>query len=138
MAVIEMNWRPSHRDLRVFAVVQMIVAATGAWWLHKHWGWDLPAAGLMGVSVALLALGMFQPGRLQPLFVVWMLAAFPIGWVMSHLLLAIVYYGVVTPIGLLLRLSGRDTLQQQSRSNTDTFWIARPAPPESSRYFRQF
>lgn len=138
MAVIEMNWRPSHRDLRVFALVQLIAAGVGAWLLHKHWGWDVPAIAVMVIAVTLLGVGMAQPERLQSLFVIWMLAAFPLGWVMSHLMLAIVYYGVVTPIGLMLRLAGRDSLQQRSRSDATTFWIERPAPPESSRYFRQF
>jgi saxitoxin biosynthesis operon SxtJ-like protein len=138
MAVIEMNWRPSHRDLQVFAVVQLIVATVVAWLLHRRLGWDAAAIGLMAASLAGVGAGLASPRLLRPLFVAWMLAAFPIGWVMSHVLLASVYYGVVTPIGFALRLCGRDALQLTRRPDANTFWVVRPEPPEPPRYFQQF
>lgn len=138
MAVIEMNWRPSNRDLRVFAVVQLIVAFVAAWLLHRRWHWDSVAFGLVVVSLGGLVVGMMTPQVLRLPFVAWMLAAFPIGWVMSHVLLGIVYYGVVTPIGLILRLRGRDSLQLKPRADVSTYWIVRPKTSDPSRYFRQF
>ena len=111
MAIIEINWRPSNRDLRMFAVVQLVVAAVCAWLLHRRLGWDAAAIGLIGLSLAGTVAGLVSPQLLRPLFVLWMVAAFPVGWVMSHLMLAVVYYGVVTPIGFALRLRGRDALQ---------------------------
>ncbi len=138
MAIIEINWQPSHRDLRVFAIVQLIVAGAGAWLLHRRLGWDLAAMVLIALSLVLLVAGFVRPRILQPLFVAWMVAAFPIGWVMSHLLLAVVYFGIVTPIGFLLRLRGRDALQLKPDDNSTSYWNARPASPDSSQYFRQF
>jgi len=138
MAVIEMNWRPSDRELRVFAAVQLLVASVAAWLLYRRLGWDAAAIGLMTASLAGTVAGLASPQLLRPLFVVWMLAAFPLGWVMSHLLLASVYYGVVTPIGLALRLSGRDPLGLKRQPDATTFWVVRPEPRESKEYFRQF
>ncbi|MDB5346460.1 MAG: hypothetical protein JWP89_4837 [Schlesneria sp.] len=138
MAVIEINWRPSDRDLRLFAVVQWFVAAAAAWLLHKKFGWDIAAIALLVASSAGLVGGLLVPLILRPLFIAWMVAAFPIGWVMSHLVLAIVYYTVITPIGFALRLAGRDTLQRNATPDATTYWTARPQPRESSRYFRQF
>jgi len=138
MALIEMNWRPSDRDLRVFALVQFIAAAIIAWWLHQRLGWDATAIGLAGASLIGIAFGLAFPQFLRPLFVGWMLAAFPIGWVMSHVLLAFIYYGVVTPIGFALRLSGRDPLRLKRQPKADTFWVVRPEPPKPPRYFQQF
>lgn len=138
MAVIEMNWQPSSRDLRVFAFVQLIVAAVGAWLLHRRLEWDLAALALLGLSLILLVAGLVRPQILQPLFVGWMLAAFPIGWVMSHLLLAVVYFGIVTPIGVLLRWRGRDALQLKPDESQSSYWNVRPVPPAPSQYFRQF
>jgi Saxitoxin biosynthesis operon protein SxtJ len=138
MAVIEMNWRPSNRDLRVFAVVQLIVAGVVGWLLHRRLGWDAAAIAVAGSSCAATVVGFVSPQILRPLFVAWMLAAFPLGWLMSHLLLACVYYGVVTPIGFALRLSGRDSLQLRSKPDIGTYWVTRPESPDSSRYFRQF
>jgi hypothetical protein len=137
MAVIEINWKPSDRDLRWFAVVQLVVAVA-AWLLHRRFGWDVAATSLLVASSAGLVGGLLAPLILRPLFIAWMVAAFPIGWLMSHLVLAIVYYTVITPIGFALRLAGRDTLRRNATSDATTYWIARPQPPESSRYFRQF
>lgn len=138
MALLEMNWRPSDRDLRLFSVVQFAMAAVAAWLIHRRLGWSGVAVILIAASLVGLVIGLLSPQRLRMLFVLWMLAAYPIGWVMSHVLLAIVYFGVVTPIGLCLRLRGRDSLQLKPRNNAESYWIARPAPPESARYFRQF
>ena len=138
MAVIEMNWRPSPRELRVFAVVQLVAAAVIAWLLHRRLDWDTTAIGLIGTSLIALAVGMASPAVLRPLFVAWMLAAFPLGWVMSHVMLASVYYFVLTPIGLLLRLGGRDSLQLKQRPDANTFWVERKQPAKPSRYFQQF
>lgn len=138
MAVLEINWRPSNRDLRIFAGVQWIVAALAAWLVHRKLGWDTAAWTLVAASSIGLIAGLASPQILRPLFVAWMVAAFPIGWVMSHVVLAIVYYGVVTPIGIALRLAGRETLQRKSRPEATTYWVTRPEPPEPSRYFRQF
>lgn len=138
MAVIEMNWTPSNRDLRVFAVVQLIAASAVAWLVHKRLGWDSVAIGVAAISVVGMIAGMASPQWLRPLFVGWMLAAYPLGWVMSHVLVAIVFYGVVTPIGLLLRATGRDALQLSPQPGADTYWSVRPKQSDTARYFRQF
>jgi len=138
MAVIEINWRPSSRDLRMFAVVQLIVTAIGAWLLHRRFGWDAVAIGLMGLAMVGLVAGLWSPQRIRPLYLAWMLVGFPIGWVNAHLLLAVIYYCIFTPIGFLLKLSGRDPLQLKPRPDAMTYWSVRPEPPESTRYFRQF
>ena len=138
MAIIEINWRPSNRDLRMFAIVQLVVAAVCAWLMYRRLGWDAAAIGLTGVSLVGTVAGLVSPQLLRPLFVLWMVVAFPVGWVMSHVMLAVVYYGVVTPIGFALRLRGRDALQLKTRPEATTYWSARPPAPEPTRYFRQF
>ena len=138
MAVIEINWHPSDRELRLFAAVQMVVVTVSAWLLHRRFGWDVAAASLLLASSAWLIAGLIVPQWMRPFFIAWMVAAFPIGWLTSHVVLAIVYFAVITPIGFALRLAGRDTLQRNARPEDTTYWISRPQPPESSRYFRPF
>ncbi len=138
MAVIEINWKPSHRDLRLFAVVQLVVAFIAAWLIQRRYGADALAMVLCVVSLAVLVTGLISPQLVRPLFLAWMIAAFPIGWVMSHVVLAVVYFAVVTPIAFALRMAGRDTLQRKPRPDATTYWIPRSTPSESNRYFRQF
>lgn len=138
MAVIEINWRPSDRELRLFAAVQLVVAFMAAWLIYRKYGTDALAIVMCVVSSAILVTSLISPRLVRPLFLAWMITAFPIGWVMSHVLLAIVYYAVVTPIAFALRMAGRDTLQRKPRPDAATYWTPRPTPPESNRYFRQF
>ena len=137
MAVVEMNWRPGRQDLRLFAVVLWIVAAGLAWVCDRR-GNDLAAAAIVACSTVVLVAGMMRPPLLHWPFVLWMLLAFPLGWVMAHVLLGVVYFGVITPIALVSRLAGRDPLQLKPRRNADSYWINRPPAPKPSRYFRQF
>jgi hypothetical protein len=64
--------------------------------------------------------------------------AWPIGWAVSHLLLAGVFYLLIAPLGLAIRLSGRDKLQMRPEPSAATYWTPRPPAPPADRYFRQF
>jgi hypothetical protein len=67
-----------------------------------------------------------------------MYAAFPIGWLVSHALLAIIYYLVITPIGLVMRGLGKDPIQKRFDPTRKSYWVKREATRDRSRYFRQF
>ena len=74
----------------------------------------LAVAGTLG-AFGLLAAAIIwaSPGAGRRLYVGWMLAAQPIGWTISHLVLGAVYYLVLTPIGLIMRLLRRDPMQRR-------------------------
>ena len=65
-------------------------------------------------------------------------AAFPVGFVVSHVVMVLVYYGVVTPIGLVMRLLGHDPMHRGFDRDAATYWVERPAVHDPKRYFRQF
>ena len=67
-----------------------------------------------------------------------MLAAVPIGWTLSHLVLGAVYYGVFTPIGLVMRLLGHDPLERRFDPTATSYWIERTDRSDPARHFRQF
>jgi len=96
------------------------------------------ASGLwaVGVLAAAMALISLEAGR--RLYVGWMLAAVPIGWTLSHLVLAAVYYVVLTPIGLIMRASGKDPMHRGFDREARTYWIERKRRDDPTRHFRQF
>ena len=67
-----------------------------------------------------------------------MYAALPIGWTVSHLMRGVVYFAVVTPIGLLSRLVRGDTLHRRPDRNARSYWIERRRRNGTGRYLRQF
>jgi hypothetical protein len=82
-------------------------------------------------------LGLLRPSLLRPVFVGWMVLAFPIGWLVSHLLLGLLFFGVFTPVGLLLRTLGKDSLRLQ-RGNAASSWQDRTQETDLKRYLRQY
>ncbi len=65
--------------------------------------------------------------------------AFPIGWLVSQVVMVGMYYGVLTPLGLALRATGRDPLAlKRSDPPRDSYWESKPTPEDPRRYFRQY
>jgi hypothetical protein len=96
----------------------------------------MPVAILgLGVAAGLLILAAPQVGR--RVYTGWMLAAVPIGWTITHVVLGLVYYLVVTPVGLLMRLVGYDPMHRRLDPQAATYWQDHPGPQAPARYFRQ-
>jgi Saxitoxin biosynthesis operon protein SxtJ len=129
--------RPTHRVLRQFAaawLVFFLALALNQWLRHRH-----PTLGMILSAVALLGLaGLFKPPAVRWLFVGATVVTFPIGWVVSHILLGAMFYLVFTPLALVFRWRGRDELQLRRRREKSSFWVTRADPPEAGRYLKQF
>jgi hypothetical protein len=148
MAFIEINWHPDRRRLRGFGLAALVAfAALGAWvWVrHSILGFAIgdgaakTAAGLLwDAAGACGVLAAVAPACLRPLYVVLSLLGAPIGFVVSYVILAIIYYGILTPIGLVMRLVGRDPLHRKFDRSAGTYWVRRPQAADARRYFRQF
>jgi hypothetical protein len=93
---------------------------------------------LAGFGTVIGIVGLVRPALVRWIFVTWMIVAFPIGWAVSHLLLAITFYGLFLPIGIVFRLMGRDPLTLRPRRDQPTCWVPKPTPQDVGRYFRQF
>ena len=137
--MITINWNPSSRELRWFAGMLIVFFAVIAGMWRVRSGQVTGPAILFGVTSLIGLLGLAVPQAIRWVFVGWMVAVWPIGWVVSHLLLAVIFFGVIMPIGLILRACGRDPMQKKIDRSATTYWIARPTEPtDSQRYFRQF
>jgi hypothetical protein len=67
-----------------------------------------------------------------------MVMAFPIGWTISQFILALMFYRLFTPIGLVFRLLGRDALHRVRQPGLDSYWSPKATPADPRRYFKQF
>ncbi len=137
MGMVELNLDPTARQLRVFGVAFLIfsVIVGIALWMQSG---DLPKALLTWAVLSVTAVGsMVLPRWGRFLYALTTLISFPIGWVLSFLIMGVIYYLVLTPIGLLLRLAGRDALRLRKRDEVSC-WSDRPPAGEPSQYFRQY
>ncbi|MDZ7369539.1 MAG: SxtJ family membrane protein [candidate division KSB1 bacterium] len=71
----------------------------------------------------------FFPSLLKPLFSAWMILSLLLGWIMSRLLLTIVFFIVITPISFLMSLLGKDPLNRRFDKNAPTYWSTKPNDP---------
>lgn len=138
MAIVTINLKPSASDLRWFGVIfALFFAIVGGF---VRWRFGAPTAGtaiwLAAAGITLLYYTL-SPLR-RPLYLGWMYLAFPIGWVVSQVVLALVYYVVVTGTGLAMRLLGRDAMQRRFEPNTQSYWVEHRPNEDRARYFRQF
>ena len=138
MSLVPIDWSPSRKTLVEFSEFGLfflgMVAAPLAYFRDRP-----TLAGLFWVAaVAGRLLGLVRPEWLKPFYVGLMVATWPIGWVVSHLALGLLYYAVITPIGLALRLAGRDELARSLDPAATTYW--EPYDPDRglARYLRQF
>lgn len=132
----DLPFHPSIGTLRQFAGLWMLFfggSAVWRWVVH-----DEPSRGIVLALVSGVGLvGLIRPSLMRPLFVGWMVAAFPIGWVISRMMLLIVFYGVFTPMGLVFRAMGRDVLHLKRLQST-SYWISKPSASTGRSYYRQF
>jgi saxitoxin biosynthesis operon SxtJ-like protein len=80
---------------------------------------------LWSIGVLSIFLSIFIPKALKPLFVVFTKIAHIIGWVNTRIILTLIYYVVITPIGLVLRLVGKDLLDLKIEKEKESYWIER-------------
>jgi hypothetical protein len=148
MALFEINWKPPAGTLRLFGVLTgLFLAAIGAWAFFRHallaWSFDPAAAQWTGLALwsagaVMFLLAVTIPRALRPVYVLMNAAAFPIGVVVSHVILFVIYFGVFTPMGLVFRLIGRDALHRKFDPKAQTYWTAHDGHPPAKQYFRQF
>jgi len=85
--------------------------------------WALGVAAL----VAIIALG--RPTALRPVHAAWMIFARALGWVNTRILLGLVFYLVLAPLGIAMRLAGRDALRLKFDPDAPTYAVPRHARP---------
>ena len=137
MALLDVNWNPNRRELRQFALIW--IGFFGLIGVYSLWGQhSLRAAAAFWAVAAAGLVDYLRPGVFRPVYVLWMALALPIGWTISHLLLLIVYYLVLTPIGLLTRLVGYDPMERRLDRSAKSYWVAHETPTDTEQYFKQF
>jgi hypothetical protein len=139
MSMIEINWNPSRKDLRIFGIGALVASAIISAVLYFFKGIELQWISiLIAVGFAIFLSSIISVKVTRMIYLGLSLVTLPIGWVLSFIMLAVFYYLIVTPIGLIFRLTGRDPLCRKFDSTTKSYWKKRKSPDTLDRYFHQF
>ena len=139
MAVIEVNRNPTHRELNLFGFIWLgfFLLVAGGLWLKLRA--PLVPVALAAFAVLVPLLGWAAPAFMRVVYVALSYVAWPIGFMVSHVLLGAVYYLLVTPIGLIMRVVGYDPMHRRFDPEARSYWIERDRGERDARsYFRQF
>ena len=125
-------------ELRKFGITMAAaLAVIGAYLL---WRQKACYPYLFAVAALFLFAGLLVSSALKPVHRAWMTFALIMGWVMTRVVLAILFYLVITPTGLLMRLLGKDLINVKfDKGSAASYWIARQIEPrQRDDYERQF
>jgi ABC-type uncharacterized transport system permease subunit len=140
MSVITLNKDPSRKMLRQFGLIWLpLFGAMVGWMILRRTGkWNVAeGVWIVAAVLSLLSIVSLQIARLVYLGLSYL--TFPIGFVVSYVALAIVYYLVMTPLALAMRAFGRDPLRLRAEPDETSYWTPRPARGrDADRAFRQF
>lgn len=123
-------------QFRQFGLAAAVLCFTAAYWFGR--APSAPATiGLLISGLGLALVTALAPNQLRIPFVLLSSLTAPIGWVVSHAILGLIYFAVITPIGLVLRLLGRTPMDLNFEPRRSTYWKRRGAPPDAVDYLRQ-
>ena len=117
------NIKSGKKELRQFGYTMSIVLGVLGvlfLWRGKEW-----YPYFIVLSVVFLVPAIILPILLKPLQKLWMILAVLLGWFMTRIILSILFYLVITPIGFILRLCGKDFLNRSFEKYNESYWIPR-------------
>ena len=124
---------PSERSFGItFCVVFAIFAGLSFWFDGTLWPW------LGGASLGFGTIGLAWPALLAPLNKLWFKFGLLLHKVMTPLIMGILFYGLFTPVGFLMRLTGKDPMRVRSSEDVQSYWIEREPAGADNHMKNQF
>ena len=131
------NNKSAAKELRKFAII--LFCALGFFGALVLWRGGEAGLLFWGIGIAILLAGLIKPKLLVPVHKGWMGMSFLMGLLVTHLILALMYYLIFTPVGLLMKALGRDPLRLKFDQNAETYWIRKDQAEFSrEKYERMF
>ncbi|MCK6545420.1 SxtJ family membrane protein [Myxococcota bacterium] len=117
--------RDESREAKKLGIFLGVVGAALAGWFFYR-GRELAPYIFGGIAAVSLFFTLVLPGLWLKFFRGWMKAAEGISYVMTRVILSLVYFLMFTPIGLIMRITGNRTLDLKFRDGRPTYWIDKP------------
>ena len=132
---IDITDKREQRNFGLLIAVASVVIGCVRWAIHGGG----PPLTFVYVAVGFLVLGIALPRALQPVLYLWIKFALLLNWVMTRLLLTLVWYLAITPTGLFRRLFAEDPLHRKWPPDGESFWEEPDDQPDDlDSYFNQF
>ena len=125
-----MDNKNESKELRTFGLmVGGVFLILGVW--PALWRGEEPRLWALIPGIVLVVLGLSLPRSLKRAHKVWMVVGHVLGWINTRIILGIVFYGLITPMGLVMRLFGWDSMRRTLLPQANTYRIVRQPRPHS-------
>ena len=130
------NIGSSRKDLKNFAfIIGFILIVIGVFLFFRE---KDSFIYFSSIGLIFIGLGIITPAALKPIYKIWMTFAIIIGWVMTRVILSVLFYLIISTIGIFARLVGKDFLNLKSKNN-ESYWNIRNKEYEMNQdYEKQF
>ena len=123
------------KAIRNFSITFLVVlSAIGGLLLYKG---RASGYAFVGGGVLFFLLRLWAPGVLRGVYRMWMGLAVVLGYFISRIILSILFYFVLAPIGLAMRLMGKDILNQKWDKHADSYWMKRDKKPVDKKQYEK-
>ncbi|MHC4069127.1 MAG: SxtJ family membrane protein [Planctomycetota bacterium] len=139
MSLMEIKWNQSRKELRNFGRIALLATAAISVILYVFKGVAIHWVSLIfAFGFAIFVISIVSTEQARTIYLSLTLLVFPIGYVVSFIVQAIFYFLLITPLALVFRLIGRDSLRRKSDLAAKSYWIPKRPVESISRYLRQF
>ena len=137
--MIHLNRNPSPSQLRQFAWLWLPLCGLAAGAVcHWRLGAERAAIVVWGLTAVISVAAIVSRAAARVVFLGLSYVTYPVGLVTSWIVLALLYFGVMTPLALAMRAMGRDALRLRRRPGAASYWHPRSEPGDPAHPFRQF
>jgi len=137
--MITVNTNPSRRQLKQFAGIWLpLLSCLLGYIVFFKLKIEVPAAVLCVSGLSVSVFGFFYPEKIKPVFVGLMYITYPIGFIVSYIILALLFFTVLTPIALLMRLLKFDPLERSFDIPGKSYWKSIEYSDKTGQYFKQY
>ncbi|MBK8980564.1 MAG: hypothetical protein IPM29_32070 [Planctomycetes bacterium] len=135
--MIKLDLTPPDRQLSQFGWIALFGFPLVGLALWKSFGLNPNLVWILGgIGALTLVLSRIRPRLILPIYMAMTLIAIPIGFVVSWVLMGLVYYGLFTPFGIAFRLMGRDKLHRLPDDGVPTYWHDHGPQRSPASYFQ--
>ncbi|ESP63093.1 hypothetical protein SMITH_81 [Smithella sp. ME-1] len=138
MAIIEeiKNIKGNKSDWKKFGITMgIILSIIGFFLLWKNNNYNY----ILFLAAAFFITGLILPSILRPIYKAWMALAVVMNFIMTRVIMAVIFYLIVTPTGLIASLTGKKFLDMKIDKSAKSYWIIREKTNKlKSDYERQF
>ena len=131
------NIKSEKSDLRKFGItfgIILLIVSGFLFWKEKE---SFQIFLAIGIILFLIAISI--PAVLNPVYWIWMIFAIILGWFMTRVILSLLFYIIITPIGLTLRLFGKQFLELRWDKSKESYWNFRTNEHrQNENYEKQF